>query len=154
MQPANKHTHTHTHTHKALTSCITWEIQLKTTRKPTEYLVEWVKLKYLQHQVLSRICNNQSTYTYNAIRNLKCLVVSYKIVLILTSRPNICMPKHLPKRNKKCIFYKRLNVHIKFILNSLKLETIQIPTPEEWKTKCDKYIMECCSAIKTNELLL
>ena len=124
MQLARKHTHTHTHTHthRASTSCITREIQLKTTRKPTEYLVEWVKLKYLQHQVLSRICNNQSTYTYNATRSLKRLVVFYKSVLILTSRPNISMPKHLPKRNKKCIFYKSLNVHIKFILNSSKLE--------------------------------
>ena len=128
MQLARKHTHTHTH--RASTSCITREIQLKTTRKPTEYLVEWVKLKYLQHQVLSRICNNQSTYTYNATRSLKRLVVFYKSVLILTSRPNISMPKHLPKRNKKCIFYKSLNVHIKFILNSSKLETIQTPTPE------------------------
>lgn len=153
MQLANKHANTHTHTHKASTSCITKEMQLKTTRKPTEYL-EWVKLKYLQHQVLSRVCNNQSTYTYNATRSLKHLVVFFNSLLILTSWPNISMPKHLPKRNKKCIFYKSLHVHIKFILNSLKLETIQIPTPEEWKTKSDKYIMECYSAIKTNELLL
>ena len=63
-------------------------------------------------------------------------MVSQKIGNSCTLRPSCTTPRHIPKRYSTTPQGHLLNyVHSSFIHNIQKLETTQVPSPEEWIKK-------------------